>query len=144
MQDWLAAAARERPDHPALVAEGMVATYAQLDERAARLAEEIEPGRVMPVGARYGIEFAALLHATWRAGGVAVPLEPGAEAPAGLDPRSGSALVILTSGTTGEPLPVALTLANLEASARASADAFPLTPGDRWLCPLPLTRIAGR
>ena len=143
MQDWLAGAARGRPDHPALAAEGTVATYAQLDERAARLAEEIEPGRIVPVGARSGIEFAALLHATWRAGAVAVPLEPGAEAPAGLDPPGGSALVILTSGTTGEPQPVALTLANLEASAGASADAFPLTPGDRWLCPLPLTRIAG-
>ena len=51
--------------------------------------------------------------------------------------------MIHTSGTTGAPIPVELTLENLDASARASADALGIEPGDRWLCPLPLHHVGG-
>ena len=51
--------------------------------------------------------------------------------------------VLFTSGTGGEPKPVALTIANHDASAAASASAFGIDPGDRWLCPLPLFHVAG-
>jgi o-succinylbenzoate---CoA ligase len=145
MTDWLALAARRRPDHPAVLAGGRSVTYAELDARAGELAATLEPGRPVPIAVRPGIEFAELLHATWRAGAVALPLDPAARRP-GLDGlrRDGrTALVIHTSGTTGEPIPVELTLENLEASARASADAFGTQPGDRWLCPLPLNHVGG-
>ncbi len=51
--------------------------------------------------------------------------------------------LIRSSGTTGVPKPIALTYANHAASARASADALGVEPGDRWLTPLPLHHVGG-
>jgi o-succinylbenzoate---CoA ligase len=51
--------------------------------------------------------------------------------------------VMHTSGTTGRPKAVELTYGNHRASAEASADAFALRSGDRWLCPLPLFHVGG-
>jgi O-succinylbenzoic acid--CoA ligase len=53
------------------------------------------------------------------------------------------AVVIATSGSTGEPKGVQLTAAALLHSARASLDRLAARPGERWLCPLPLSHIAG-
>jgi O-succinylbenzoic acid--CoA ligase len=55
----------------------------------------------------------------------------------------GVALVSATSGTTGPPKGVEITPAALEASARASDERLGRTPGDRWLCCLPVSHIAG-
>jgi len=68
-------------------------------------------------------------------------LPPGA-APPFLPPR-GPALLIATSGSSGRPKAVVLTGEALAASARASAQATPLRPGDRWLACLPLFHIGG-
>jgi O-succinylbenzoic acid--CoA ligase len=51
--------------------------------------------------------------------------------------------VLFTSGTEGEPKPVELTVANLDASAAGSAAVFGVEPSDRWLSPLPLFHVAG-
>ncbi len=51
--------------------------------------------------------------------------------------------VLFTSGTSGAPKPVALTIANQDASAAASAAAIGSERADRWLCPLPLFHIGG-
>jgi o-succinylbenzoate---CoA ligase len=53
------------------------------------------------------------------------------------------AVVIATSGSTGEPKGVQLTAAALTHSARASLDRLGAGPGERWLCPLPVSHIAG-
>jgi o-succinylbenzoate---CoA ligase len=53
------------------------------------------------------------------------------------------AVVIATSGSTGEPKGVQLTAAALLHSARASLDRLAARPGERWLCPLPTSHIAG-
>jgi O-succinylbenzoic acid--CoA ligase len=53
------------------------------------------------------------------------------------------ALLIATSGSSGQPKAVMLTHANLDASARCSASRTPLRPGDRWLICLPLFHIGG-
>jgi o-succinylbenzoate---CoA ligase len=53
------------------------------------------------------------------------------------------AVVVHTSGTTGAPRPVELTLANVEANALGSAVALGLDPSERWLCPLPLSHVGG-
>jgi len=60
----------------------------------------------------------------------------------GRDP-SAALTVVLTSGTSGEPRPIALSLANHEASAAAAALALGSDPDDRWLCPLPLFHVGG-
>jgi O-succinylbenzoic acid--CoA ligase len=54
-----------------------------------------------------------------------------------------TAVVIATSGSTGEPKGVELTSAALTASASASLRRIGAAPGDRWLCCLPTFHIAG-
>jgi len=53
------------------------------------------------------------------------------------------AVVIATSGSTGEPKGVQLSAAALVHSARASLNRLGARPGERWLCPLPTSHIAG-
>ncbi|MGH8899246.1 MAG: AMP-binding protein [Egibacteraceae bacterium] len=53
------------------------------------------------------------------------------------------AVVVATSGSTGAPKGVELTAAALESSARASLARIGARPGDRWLCCLPTSHIAG-
>jgi o-succinylbenzoate---CoA ligase len=164
LEDWLTAAARLRPDHPAVVARGDAVTYAELDRRASSVAVRLAalgvgPGDRVRVSHPPGIAFAELLHAVPRVGAVLEPVAPTDPPKPDLDPDAGpSAMepelrtahepdavhsVIHTSGTTGEPKPVELTFGNHAASAAASADALGVDPGDRWLCPLPLHHVGG-
>ncbi len=55
----------------------------------------------------------------------------------------GTAAVMLTSGTTGEPKGVTLSHAAMDAAAAASAQRTGEGSEDRWLCALPLHHIAG-
>ncbi len=119
-----------------------------------------------------GTDFAALLHALPRLGAALVPLntrlpaeqqrrqrelagaevlvdgpldngfESAFEPPGTLDPDVVHT-VLFTSGTSGEPKAVELTVANHEASAAASAAVLGCGPADRWLCPLPLFHVGG-
>jgi O-succinylbenzoic acid--CoA ligase len=70
--------------------------------------------------------------------------------PAGSRPAGSSAdlpaevaVVIATSGSTGEPKGAQLSAAALLHSARASLRRLGAGPGERWLCPLPTSHIAG-
>lgn len=69
-----------------------------------------------------------------------LPLAPGAPVPAA-EPPPGTAVVITTSGSTGEPKFVALTAAALRASAEATAAR--LGGPARWLLALPAEHVAG-
>ena len=55
----------------------------------------------------------------------------------------GTAVVVGTSGSTGAPKGVELSAAALRHSARASLDRVSARPGERWLCCLPATHVAG-
>ena len=55
----------------------------------------------------------------------------------------GDALVVATSGSTGEPKGVVLTHAAIEASARATSARIGVDPADRWLACLPLSHVGG-
>jgi o-succinylbenzoate---CoA ligase len=55
----------------------------------------------------------------------------------------GTAVVVGTSGSTGPPKGVELSAAALRHSARASLDRVGARPGERWLCCLPATHVAG-
>lgn len=116
MVDWLERAAARRPDHPALVAGGVTVAYADLLERA-RAAAPLSSLHEPP-----GLDFAIGLHALLLAGGP---------------------LVVHTSGSTGEPKPVALSSENILASALGTAALLGVHQDDRWLCPLPLTHVGG-
>jgi O-succinylbenzoic acid--CoA ligase len=54
-----------------------------------------------------------------------------------------TALVIVTSGSTGEPKAAELSGAALAASARATLARIGARPGERWLCCLPTGHVAG-
>jgi len=57
---------------------------------------------------------------------------------------SGDALVMTTSGTSGEPKGVIITHAALAASARATNDRLGIDPrADRWLACLPMSHMGG-
>ncbi|WP_254763970.1 class I adenylate-forming enzyme family protein [Natrinema marinum] len=57
--------------------------------------------------------------------------------------RDDTQLIMFTSGTSGEPKGVRLTVGNLVASATASAFRLGVGPDDRWLCCLPMYHMGG-
>jgi O-succinylbenzoic acid--CoA ligase len=69
------------------------------------------------------------------------PAGPGAATRPGV--RPGTAVVIATSGSTGQPKGTELSAAALLASARASLDRLGARPGDSWLCCLRASHVAG-
>jgi len=94
-------------------------------ERVAALLEACAPAAVeTPAGT-----------SRWRPAGRAGPAGGGVPAEV--------AVVIATSGSTGEPKGVQLAASALLHSARASLDRIGARAGDRWLCPLPTSHVAG-
>ncbi len=64
--------------------------------------------------------------------------------PGGRPTEDGDALVIATSGTSGQPKAVIHTVGSIEASAAATSSALSVDPStDRWLACLPLAHIGG-
>ncbi len=73
-------------------------------------------------------------------------IEPGGDRrrSGGAPVEPGDALVVATSGTTGEPKGVVITHDAVAASARASSDRLSVDPSrDRWLACLPLAHVGG-
>ena len=112
------------------------------------------PGRrLVALALPPGEEFAAAIDAAWAAGDAVLPLDPALPAAArrrldealrpDLPADADVALVIATSGSTGEPKAVQLSAAALAASARATIDRLGLTKDDVWLSCLPWHHIAG-
>jgi o-succinylbenzoate---CoA ligase len=146
--DWLSRAAARRPDRVAIETADGALTYAELLQRAKAQSERLATGRV-PIEHPPGLDFAVALHAALLAGASAMPVDPrlapaereGLLATAGRPAPAG--LLVHTSGTTGTPRPVEITLAQIEANALGSAIALGLDPDERWLCPLPLSHVGG-
>jgi malonyl-CoA/methylmalonyl-CoA synthetase len=90
--------------------------------------------RVAPVARKRGLDLIVLDRA----------MEPDRSAGAPLDPRPDQpALMVYTSGTTGRPKGVVLTVANLEAQVRSMIKDWGWTPADRLLHALPLHHVHG-
>jgi O-succinylbenzoic acid--CoA ligase len=91
------------------------------------------------------------LAATALGGGTALPLPPGLTdahrrqllelATAAASPQL--ALIVATSGSTGQPKGVKLPWRAVAAASRISARALDLRPGDAWLACLPLYHVGG-
>jgi O-succinylbenzoic acid--CoA ligase len=73
----------------------------------------------------------------------AAPLAAAPPASAASPDLSAPALVVHTSGTTGTPRPVVLTLGQVLHNALACAVALGHDHSERWLCPLPLSHVGG-
>jgi O-succinylbenzoic acid--CoA ligase len=105
--------------------------------------------------------------AAWDAGEALLPLDPGAPPaatralldrlrpthlldedasrvtrPDGVPVAAGTAAVMVTSGTTGEPKGVELTVAGLDVMGRGYSAGLDATAADRWLACLPLHHVA--
>lgn len=151
---------------------GFWVTWFDLDGLAQTWARRLEgigvqAGERVAVVEPAGVRFASLLHACLRLGAVFVPIPTGApeadtarmladcrprlvvrdgdpEAlPAAASGPPGDACVLYTSGTTGEPKGVRLTLANHVASARGCVTALGAGEQDRWLLVLSPHHVGG-
>jgi O-succinylbenzoic acid--CoA ligase len=152
---------------------GFWVSWFELDGLAHAWAKRFEaaglrPGERVAVVEPAGIRFASLLHACLRVGAAIVPLSPRAPADeieralADCRPRllvrdgeletlpgppavgpPGDVCVLYTSGTTGEPKGVRLTLANHVASVRACREALRAGFDDRWLLVLSPHHVGG-
>jgi O-succinylbenzoic acid--CoA ligase len=110
--------------------------------------------RLIPLDATPGWTFVDELRRAWEAGDAVLPVDPRLPAPAARrvvdamrpdDPlEPGDALVVATSGTTGEPKGVVLTHDALRASAVATSRRLDVHPTvDRWRSSLPLAHVGG-
>jgi O-succinylbenzoic acid--CoA ligase len=112
-----------------------------------------ESARIVALDCPPGPEFVDRLERAWSEGLAVLPLDPAAppaeraHITAAMRPdlpvTSDVAVVIATSGSTGEPKGVELSHGALAASADATIDRIGLEPGDRWLSCLPWHHIAG-
>ena len=110
--------------------------------------------RLIVVEARGGDGFVDRLRRAWDGGDAVLPLDPRLPAAArdavlaaarpDQPVAPDDALVVATSGTTGEPKAVVLTHAAVVASARATSARLGVDPAaDRWLACLPLAHVGG-
>ncbi len=110
--------------------------------------------RLVPLALPGGPEFVDALRTAWDDGDAVVPVDPRLPKPAVEsllralridDPvEAGDALVVATSGTTGEPKGVVLTHDALAASATATSARLAVDPTrDTWLACLPLAHVGG-
>lgn len=166
MEAWLERAAALRPNRTAVEAEDGSLTYRELLDRARRVVLDVRPGDRVAIALPPGLDFVATLHACLLAGVAAMPVDlrlaereraaiTRSAATIVTEPLDGGdretrrpdagdvALVVHTSGTTGEPRPVELSYGNVLAQALGSAVALGLDPDERWLCPLPLSHVGG-
>jgi o-succinylbenzoate---CoA ligase len=136
---WLPRAAARRPDRVAVEAPEGSVTYAELLGAARRA------GAPVPIAHPPGLEFALALHGCLLAGVPAIPVDTrlSDRERAALSATTEAAVVVHTSGTTGAPQPVGLSLDNIQANALGSAVALGLDEDERWLCPLPVSHVGG-
>jgi O-succinylbenzoic acid--CoA ligase len=96
-----------------------------------------------------GMDFVDAMRRAWDTGDAVAPIDPrlpaAARAALPLDAplEHGDALVVFTSGTSGEPRGVVLTHDAIAASARASNAALGVNDADSWFVCLPLAHIGG-
>ncbi len=147
LERLLADTAARAPDRPALAFEGARATYAELDAMADGARPE---SRVLPLLLPNVPESVARFHGALRHGAVVVPLNPllsereMEQRRRAFEPAPGTAVVLYTSGTTGEPKRIELAGPLLRANAEYLAhDALGLTADDVVFGSAPLSHVFG-
>jgi O-succinylbenzoic acid--CoA ligase len=110
-------------------------------------------GRLVTLDLPGGPDFVDELRRIWDAGDAAFPVDqrlpPAAKHTMGVamgvgEPvEPGDALVVATSGSTGDPKGVVLTHDAIAASAQATSERLGVTDDDHWLACLPLSHVGG-
>jgi len=130
--EWLE---RAEPDRPFLVTEQRTWTYEQSRIEVER--RVVGKPRVLTPSLDANSVFDLIAGI---AGGGVMVLRPGIERQR---PSGAAPLVVFTSGTTGPPKGVRLTMDNLTAAAEGSARHLGHGPGDTWLLAMPLHHVGG-
>jgi long-chain acyl-CoA synthetase len=164
MSHILSAISKHKPYHVALIEGTRRITYGELDEAIEKKASLLPAGAVVGIILDNGIDWAIWDLATIKAGAISIPLPAffsadQAEhvmAAAGIThmitakgieetdiPRSslipeGTAKITFTSGTTGAPKGVCLSLAGMERTAQSLIDTLGTEKAKQHLCVLPL------
>jgi O-succinylbenzoic acid--CoA ligase len=154
----ITAAARDAPDSVALHVGPDRYTFADLADlvstRRADLASELVPGRPVPLVGRNKLERVVALYTLLEARVPVLLLHPkltaaeraaeiaATERAAGTLPDD-AAVIMYTSGTTGQARGAVLSRSALVASARASAANMGWEPDDCWLLAMPIARVGG-
>lgn len=109
--------------------------------------------RLIAIDRPGGPEFVAELLRIWNAGDAALPVDQRlpdeskaalmASLRVGDEVESGDALVVATSGSTGDPKGVVLTHDAIAASAEATSARLEVDNSDHWLACLPLAHVGG-
>ena len=150
----ITAAAREAPDAPALLRPDGAVTVAALAARAAAIdvADGAGIDRPVPVVAHADVDTIAQLLALIERGRAIALLHPRVSdderarqaALAAAHPvPAGTLAVVFTSGSTGAPRGIVLSVASFLAAAAASAEHLGWRDDDRWLLALPLAHVGG-
>jgi o-succinylbenzoate---CoA ligase len=136
--EWLL---RRRGSAPFLVTPDRVWTYAEMAREVAKRVT-IEPVMVRP-----RLDPSSVIEVLAGISGGGVVVTAPSSLVTGRDPVStfqpGDKLVVFTSGTTGPPKGVRLTMANLEAASLASVRHLGHGPDDSWLLAMPLHHVGG-
>jgi o-succinylbenzoate---CoA ligase len=145
---WLRHRADSVPDRLAIRTAEAELTYSELEAEARAVAtrlvdEGVQPGTGKVLGRGRGPTFPIGVHALLKIGAVVVPEAPHVSASGPTAFAPGVACRLYTSGTTGEPRPVDLTLGNFWYSAVGTSLMLGIGPQDRWLCCLPVHHVAG-
>jgi O-succinylbenzoic acid--CoA ligase len=164
----LTRSARRFGDRVAVETSDRSVSYRELDRLAGAGARELAlaPGSRVAIALAPGVDFVVALHACLRAGAVALPLDLRDPLRDGLAAAADAvierplecralpleaaghelaqpAVIVRTSGSSGEPKEVPLSYGNFLWSAIGSAVALGLDPRERWLCTLPLVHVGG-
>ncbi|MDP9346097.1 MAG: AMP-binding protein [Actinomycetota bacterium] len=168
---WLPSAAHRHPARRAVNALTYADLLVRADVMARRLAGRgVGPGDRVAIVLAPGDAFCIALHAAFRLGAVAVPVDVRLGAAERSEITRGAkelidgpviaaedhdvelaeqhdldatAVIVHTSGTSGRPRAIELTYGNWLWSALGSAVALGLDPEERWLCTLPLAHVGG-
>jgi len=160
----MAATARHQTTDPSAEATAVPTTTGTTAAGSVRgrapASQRFMPGKVVGMPKLVAVEavgddsFVPALLAAWERGDALLPVDPRLPRPAreallaslrvGDDVEPGDALVVPTSGTTGEPKGVVLTHDAVRASALATSRRLNVDPhADQWLACLPLAHVGG-
>ncbi|MFO0662800.1 MAG: class I adenylate-forming enzyme family protein [Polyangiaceae bacterium] len=136
--------------HTALIVRDRAVSYVELRSlvsahEAELSAQGVEPGALVPIDSKETLHTLVSVLGTWQRGAIAVPLDPGLAPPqrarllarlgegaaTGQSSLAGAALLLFTSGSSGEPKGVLLGASGIAKNVAAILDYLPVASAER-------------